>query len=511
MVDHAPGAHVYDNALDYVDIDYYSNVDPRDFLSDEEMAEFEAEQLRDEQAETGDGADPSADASSAEPLNPNTAAIQAHIEWLISPALERYGDAKLEIAWDHAGDGNPTRAQLFHITEVGVAEAVKVAARVNENAEDCRCNVYLGMMLKKPETRSKRRTRALDCYVATAVPVDIDRDVETTNAALEAVAQPGLTVRTGTTPQPREQKWCQLKEPCANPALVEQAFKSLVEHVGGDHDARGAYRLMRLGGSVNYPSPRKQTRGYVVERTAVTIEPTASPVDIHMLAALLPKDKPKLEEAKGAKEVASEASSDAVDISFDDFAAAVRAIPNTDDAGLDRGEWLKIRMAIRHHLGDDETAFKLFDEWSRAHSSYDEGDTKTAWKSFAKPYNGKPITALSILKMARKHGWRPLGEPKHGAQAEVDGYISFGEYVMREGGLWLQIYNDKGKVTREVLISSAFKILSKARDFKSGSWGKILEFSDSDGVVKREHFADADMHNALPNVIARLADAGLTS
>ncbi len=457
-----------------------------------------------------DDADHCANAdASAEPLKPNAAAIRAHIEWLTSPALERYGDALLEIAWDRAGDGNPNRAQLFPITEAGVIEAAKVAARVNENAEDCHCNVFLGMMLKKPGTRSTGRTKARDCYVGTAIPCDIDVDADTTNAALEEVAKPGLTVRTGATPQPRFQRWCRLTEPCDNPNLVEEAFEAFVRHVGADTDARGAYRLMRLAGSVSYPSAKKQARSYIIEQTTLNIDVDAPPVDIHTFINLPPKDSPNQKKAKGERPTTGEAASGkVVNISSEDFTAAVMSIPNTDEAGHDRDTWLRVGMAIRHQLGDTGPALALFDEWSRAHSSYDEAETKTAWQSFAKPHNGKPVTALSILKMARENGWRPSGKTKRDAQNETGGYVSFDDFEMSENGLW-KLPPPDSKL-EPVRISDPFKILGLCRDAQNSEWGKLIEFFDPDGNIKQLHVANADLQRDIGVVLAELACLGLT-
>jgi hypothetical protein len=56
---------------------------------------------------------------------------------------------------------------------------------------------------------------------------------------------------------------------------------------GGDRHALGTYRLMRLAGSVSFPSPRKQERGYVVEVTSALLI-NAPAYDLHELRDRFP-------------------------------------------------------------------------------------------------------------------------------------------------------------------------------------------------------------------------------
>lgn len=98
------------------------------------------------------------------------------------------------------------------------------------------------------------------------------------------------------------------------------------------------------------------------------------------------------------------------DLDFADLTDAVRAIPNDDDAGLDRDEWLKIGAAIHHQANGAAIGLALFDEWSQEHASYDAEATRKAWESFGKRRNGPLITARTILLKAREGGWRHAHE-----------------------------------------------------------------------------------------------------
>ncbi len=118
------------------------------------------------------------------------ATMLAHLRFLAEPARKTYPHVRVEIAWDE-GDGNIVHGKLFPITEAGLAEAVRVATRVNN---ECGSNVYVGMMLKSPEAKENRRSKEWDCRVGTAVPVDVDKDAEATHAAIAQIGNPQLVV-----------------------------------------------------------------------------------------------------------------------------------------------------------------------------------------------------------------------------------------------------------------------------------------------------------------------------
>jgi hypothetical protein len=348
-------------------------------------------------------------------IEPDAAAMLAFLEWLVAPARgAKHGNALVEIAWDNEGDGNPTHGQLFPITAAGLAEAVKVAIRVNF---ECGSNVYVGMMLKHSGARWNKRTKVRDCYVCTTIPCDIDKNAEATNAILAQVGTPQLTVTTGTIPALRQQAWLRLSEPCTDRERVGLAFDRLVKHVGGDTDSRGAYRLMRLAGSASYPCLKKQQRGYAPELTTLSLDETAPAMDIQTLLDLPPRKErqpPPGREDKGREDKSKDAPPQSgiivKDLSFADLSAALMAIPNSDESA-DRDLWLKLGAAVFRQTGGSEEGRKLFDKWTSQHPTYDESKDEKLWQDFAKKrHQGRPATARSILKLARANGWRPQKE-----------------------------------------------------------------------------------------------------
>jgi hypothetical protein len=217
----------------------------------------------------------------ARPYAPNAEDIRRHIEWLVEPARGAYDDALIEIAYDGEGRG-PSQARLFGLDEIDAA--VQMAAEHNAAGS----NVYIGAALRDPNAPRYKRASGDHFYVATAVPIDIDKDYDATRARMATVCDDGLVVTTGMTPERRSQHWARLVEPCDDDLAFEHAFGSLVSHAGADMKVKDTARIMRLGGTVSYPDGRKVAAGYCTELTSVTINAQARSADVEALKGLTP-------------------------------------------------------------------------------------------------------------------------------------------------------------------------------------------------------------------------------
>jgi len=216
---------------------------------------------------------------------PNAAHIRQHLDWITEPARGAYDDALIEIAW--APDlvkGDLTAARLFGLDELDLAAAF--AIETNNRGR----NVYVGASLRLPDTPRDARSGGDAFYVATACPVDIDEDYDATRARLATVCDDGLVVRTGLIPERRSQHWTRLEEPCDDDLAFSHAFGALVAHVGADMKVKDAARIMRLGGTVSFPTARKLAKGYRVEVTTVATPHQARLTSLDALRELAPGD-----------------------------------------------------------------------------------------------------------------------------------------------------------------------------------------------------------------------------
>ena len=80
-------------------------------------------------------------------------------------------------------------------------------------------------------------------------------------------------------------------------------------------------------------------------------------------------------------------------------------------SSCDYNEWVAVGMALKHegYTADD------WDSWSRADSRYRSGECKSKWNSFAG--SGDPVTAGTIVQMAKDRGWTP---PRSAEFTELD-------------------------------------------------------------------------------------------
>src|SRR6516162_8144942 len=70
----------------------------------------------------------------------------------------------------------------------------------------------------------------------------------------------------------------------------------------------------------------------------------------------------------------------------------------------DRKVWFEVGAAL-HSTGWGEPARKLFDEFSGKSEKYDAGEQDKLWDSFARGYEGRPITLGTLIALAKNHGW----------------------------------------------------------------------------------------------------------
>jgi hypothetical protein len=194
-------------------------------------------------------------------MQPDADAMLRHLEHLFGGFLDGCHDGLIELAWTSAQDGKLKHAEL-HPTD----DLEAIAARAAEFNAIPGTNVYIGAALRKPGTPPFGRGQKNDYYASTAFFVDIDDE-----GAAEAVAgkyrgcKPTLAVVTGRHPHKRVQLWWRLETPERDPIAHESQCRGLLHVLGGDKAVWNCDRVMRLGGSIAWPSKD----GRVIEKTEV--------------------------------------------------------------------------------------------------------------------------------------------------------------------------------------------------------------------------------------------------
>jgi hypothetical protein len=198
-------------------------------------------------------------------VQPRPDVIRDHLEHLFRRAREEYDGGRCEIAWADK-DYKPTRAETFLITREGLDLATDVAVKHNLAGS----NVYVGANPRKPNTSPVGRCSGLDVEIAYHQFVDADSLVASDNLRRAPLPYTWVVV-TGRFPHYRPHCYWALENAIRNLDAWTDQQKSMAIYFGSD-PVINRDRLMRLGGSVNYPTPKKLTLGYRVEVTTLRTE-----------------------------------------------------------------------------------------------------------------------------------------------------------------------------------------------------------------------------------------------
>jgi Virulence-associated protein E len=229
--------------------------------------------------------DKSPDAAGAE-LVPNKGDISAHLYAMFPPAfVQAYPDAWIEIAYGRAATGNKVnQANIFSVFDL--KEAAEFAAAKNKLG----FNLYAGVALRQGAHPDSGR--ANDDSVVTAgygsAEFDSAGDAERIDAVLkEQQLTPRIIATTGTVPNLRAHLYFAV-EGIPNPADLAAINTALMKVFGSDA-VQNASRVMRLAGTINYPSPKKAADdGYVPELVTLRLLPDSPSYKIDALIALDP-------------------------------------------------------------------------------------------------------------------------------------------------------------------------------------------------------------------------------
>lgn len=207
-------------------------------------------------------------------FKPDAAAIKQHLEFICA-GMDDYCDGCIEIAYGNA-QNIPCLAQQFPISDLNAV--VKFACEKNIEGR----NIYVvgavlnPEMCESPEKQGKRSNDA-DFYSTSVVWADID-----SASSAEAIRQryeklpPSLIIVTGREPNIRTHLWWKLAEPIADAEELREVLDGLAVNLGGDPMVKNPTSLMRLGGTVNWQSEKKRSRGRRIENTEVRVPSNAT-------------------------------------------------------------------------------------------------------------------------------------------------------------------------------------------------------------------------------------------
>jgi hypothetical protein len=117
-----------------------------------------------------------------------------------------------------------------------------------------------------------------------------------------------------------------------------------------------------------------------------------------------------------ALQVQEDPDAEPVESSTADAARAVEALQCIRAADFTSyGQWLRIGMALHN---TDPGLLSAWVEWSREMPNFDKEECQAKWKSFDRPYKGRPATIATLVHLAKQYGYKPkpkaaAGSPQH--------------------------------------------------------------------------------------------------
>jgi hypothetical protein len=219
-------------------------------------------------------------------LVPNKADISSHLYALFDPAfVQAYPDAWIEIPFANPATGNKVnKARIFSVFKL--EEAVEFAVAKNKAG----FNVYVGVAMRQgdalPAGRSNNKNVLKSAY-AWAEYDEAGDEARIQSILKEKGLTPAIVVTTGTVPHMRRHLYFKL-DGSVTPLNLQRANEGLLELLGSDA-VQDNCRVLRLAGTVNYPSPKKQERGNVAELTTLRINKDARAYKADDLIGLVPE------------------------------------------------------------------------------------------------------------------------------------------------------------------------------------------------------------------------------
>jgi RecA-family ATPase len=201
---------------------------------------------------------------------PNKTDIAAHLYVLFPPAfVHPYPEAWIEIAFCRPHE-DLNKAESFSPFDL------KTAAEFAERKNRAGYNLYVGAALRHGKPSPSGRASGTNVLEASHAWAEFDKpgdDARISAILKEKDLKQAIAVVTGTRPCLRAHLYFKLDGSGTPDQLktVNTALKTLL----GSDDVQNPDRVMRLAGTVNYPSPEKIERGYVTE--IVTLQAAANP------------------------------------------------------------------------------------------------------------------------------------------------------------------------------------------------------------------------------------------
>ena len=246
-------------------------------------------------------------AQALQPPQPRPDWMKEHLSTLFAAARAHNENLRFELRAIHPTRKGPggkfiTNNASFPLNSKGLSEGIAWAANLNQNEG---FNLYVGANPRKPVLSSSTGAKEDDIEPFFEwLFVDADSDTAVTALRQNTGPQHGMIVATGLAPSMRCHCYWQVEEAIQNPAAWSDLQKHLQRAFGTDA-VFDTPRILRLAGSVSYPSEKKAAKGYRVEIVQITVYEDRDPVTPEAILAIPAPEAPASPTTSGPLDLAN--------------------------------------------------------------------------------------------------------------------------------------------------------------------------------------------------------------
>jgi len=214
-------------------------------------------------------------------MQPNPSMMLEHLNLMFGRVATEYPGGRVEIRCLHPDTGRPD-AHTFDAS-TGLKDAAEYAEENNRNG----LNIYFGINPRMPSVAPFGACSKVDVDAAFFSCADLDDQKSYTRYKESNNLKPSFVVVTGTIPDKRGHLYFEHEDICRNLDAWKGIQCGIIDHYASDPHIKDTPRIMRLAGSISYPSKKKAEKGYVAEIVKL-IKLDGSVYSTEELAAVFP-------------------------------------------------------------------------------------------------------------------------------------------------------------------------------------------------------------------------------
>ena len=328
-------------------------------------------------------------------FDPNIDDMTAHLALLYDWTQTVYPNALFEVRCIPPNGGG-VKMNASPCTADGYEQAAYYAVKHNDHGY----NVYITVNPLKPGTKRTATDEDVEIAIHQCVDADGVDDPHDLIADRSQGFEPTFITHTGTIPS-RAVKSTGSR---ANRSPTWLAWRStqaaLAQQFGTDSTVKNPSRVLRLAGTVSYPPPHKQQRGYVTEVTVLERTDNGEVCGKSFAASFVYVEPPKAAPRALTHPPVTDDGSGKLPLCV--IEAALAAIPPVMGRGH-RNLWLDLSQGCRDAHPD---CWPLFDKWQSRSNRYDPDVDSDGWPFTREPSTGSYKSLLGHAKRADPDWWR---------------------------------------------------------------------------------------------------------